>query len=162
MTNLIVVRIVEDSDIGTFVQKLAAKLRLGRLPGTLRTQVESEGRILYLAEGILETAIFRHYKTPNACSSHRRIAFIGYFALSERRIVAKAKCYHEIDVNVAYDDALFKSMTFAVRPKYLSLAIDASAQSAQASGQMELRLHLPYPAAAAKILEQAGTQMLSK
>lgn len=143
------------------LQRLAAKCRLGQLPQARRAQLESEGRILYLAEGILETAIFRHFRAPNVYSSHRRIMFIGYFALSERRLVAKAKCYHEIDVNVSYDETRFHRMTFAVRPKYLSLACDASVQNAQMSGQMELRLHLPDVVTAAKILEQTGARMES-
>ena len=141
------------------LQKLAAKFRLGQLPQARRAQLESEGCILYLAEGIWETAIFRHFRAPNAYSSHRRILFLGYFALSERRLVAKAKCYHEIDVNVAYDETRFQKMTFAVHPKYLSLAFDASVQNAQMSGQIELRLHLPDVATAAKILGQAGARM---
>jgi hypothetical protein len=156
-----VVRNNGEARMATFVQKLAARLRLGQLPEALRAQLESEGRILYLAEGIWETAIFRHYRAPNAYSSHRRIGFIGYFALSEHRLVARAKCYHEIDVNVAYDELRFKKMTFTVRRKYLSLAFDASTQSPQASGQLEVRLHLPDIATAAKILEQAGAQMES-
>ena len=145
--------------MGAILQKLAARLGLGQLPDTLRAQLESEGRILYLAEGIWETAIFRHFRAPSARSSYRRISFIGYFALSQRRLVAKAKCRHRVDVNVAYDDPRFHQMTFAVRPKYLSLAMDASTQSPQMSGQMEVRLHLPDVATAAKILEQAGARM---
>ncbi len=147
--------------MATFLQKLAARLRLGQLPEALRAQLESEGRLLYLAEGIMETAIFRRYRAPGAYSWRRRAVFIGYFALSERRLVAKAKAYHEINVNVAYDDPRFKAMTFTVRPKYLALAFDASAQSAQASGQLEVRLHLPDVATAARILERAGTQVVS-
>lgn len=146
--------------MNTFVQRLAAGLRLGRLPGTVRAQLESEGRILYLAEGVLETAIFRQYRAPGVRSNYRRISFIGYFALSERRMVVKAKCYDEININVAYEDAAFKKMTFAVRRRYLSLAFDASAQNAQASGQVEVRLHLPDVAAAAEILEQGGAQVM--
>jgi hypothetical protein len=122
-------------------------------------QLESEGRILYLAEGVLETAIFRDYKAPGVRSNCRRISFIGYFALSQRRMVVKAKCYHQININAAYDDAAFRKMTFAVRRRYLSLVFDASAQSAQASGQVEVRLHLPDLTAAAQILEQCGTQV---
>jgi hypothetical protein len=146
--------------MGTLIHRLAARLRLGRLPDALRAQLESEGRILYLAEGILETAVFRHYRAPGFDSLYRRISFIGYFVLSERRVVVKAKCYHEINIDAAYDDALFQKMTFAVRPRYLSLAFDASAQSAQASGRVEVRLHLPDVAAAAKTLEQARARIV--
>ena len=145
--------------MNTFVQRLAAGLRLGRLPGAVAAQLESDGRILYLAEGILQTAIFRDYRAPGIRSNCRRISFIGYFALSQRRMVVKARCYHQINISVPYDDAAFKKLTFAVRGRYLSLVFDASAQSAQASGQVEIRLHLPDLAAAAKILEQSGAQI---
>jgi hypothetical protein len=142
----------------TLVQKLAARLRLGQLPEALRAELEAEGRLLYLAQGIRETAIFRHYRASGVYSGYRRMGFIGYFALSERRLVAKAKCYHEIDVSVAYDEALFQQMTFTVRPRYLALAFDASARNAAASGQIEVRLHLPDIRAAAQLLEQAGAR----
>jgi hypothetical protein len=148
-----------ESPMSLIIQKLTARLGLGQLPEALRDQLESEGRILYLAEGILETALFRNYRAPSVYSSHRRMAFIGYFALSERRMVARAKGYHQIDVNMAYDDPRFQKITFAVRPKFLSLAFDASTQNAQASGQVEVRLHLPDIAAAARMLEQAGARM---
>jgi hypothetical protein len=129
------------------------------LPGAVRAQLESDGGILYLAEGVLQTAIFRDYRAPGVRSNYRRVSFIGYFALSQRRMVVKARCYDEININAAYDDAAFKKMTFAVRPRYLSLAFDASAQSAQASGQVEVRVHLPDVTAAAEILEQGGAQL---
>ncbi len=145
--------------MSTFVQRLAAGLGLGRLPGAVRAQLESDGRILYLAEGVLQTAIFRDYRAPGVRSNYRRISFIGYFALSQRRMVVKAKCYHQININAAFNDAAFKKMTFAIRGRYLSLVFDASAQSAQASGQVEVRLHLPDFAAAAKILEQSGAHV---
>jgi len=145
--------------MSTLTQTVAAGLGLGRLPDAVRAQVESEGRIVYLAQGVLETAIFRHYKAPGVRTGRRRISFIGYFVLSERRMVVKAKCYNEIIVNVAFADDVFKKMTFAVRPGYLSLAFDASAQSAQVSGQVEVRVHLPDVAVAAKVLEQAGARI---
>ncbi len=148
--------------MGTLVQRLAAGLGLGRLPEAVRAQLESEGQIVYLAEGVPETAIFRHYRAPGVRSRRRRIGFIGYCALSERRMVVKTRCYDEVNINVAYDDALFKKIAFAVRPRYLSLAFDASAQSAQASGEVEVRLHLPDVTAVAKMLEQAGAQIVQK
>jgi hypothetical protein len=146
--------------MGTLVRRLAAGLGLGRLPEAMRAQLESEGRIVYLAEGVLETAIFRHYRAPGVRLWHRRIGFIGYLALSERRMVVKAKCYDEISINAAYDDAAFKKMTFTVRPGYLSLSFDASTQSTQASGQIEVRLHLPDIAVGAQILERAGARVV--
>jgi hypothetical protein len=160
-TDLVVSCVDRRWRMGTFLQKLATGLHLGRLPARVRTQLESEGGILYLAEGIWETAILRHYRAPGAYCRHRRMGFIGYFALSERRLIAKARAYHEINVNVAYEEPRFKAMTFAVRPKYLAVAFDASAQSPEASGQIEIRLHLPEVDLAAQILARAGAHMES-
>lgn len=153
-----------EARMATFTQRLAGTFGLGRLPEAQRVQLESEDRLRYLAEGIWETAIlrdYRHCRFPQAYCLARRMGFIGYFALSERRLIAKAKAYNEINVNVAYEEPRFKAMTFTVRPKYLALTFDASAQSSEDSGQIEIRLHLPDIAFAAKILEQAGAQMES-
>lgn len=144
----------------TFTQKLAAKLRLGRLPEALRAELEADGRLRYLAEGILKSVIFRDYRVPGARIHHRRMAFIGYFALSERRLVAGAKAFHEMDVKAAYDEDLFRKMAFAVQPRYLSLVFDATDQDPQASGQIEVRLHLPDIPAVARLLEQAGARFV--
>jgi hypothetical protein len=151
-----------EARMATFTQRLAGTFGLGRLPGAQRVQLESEGRLLYLAEGIWETAILRdyqHHRFPQAYCLACRMGFIGYFALSERRLVAKAKAYNKIDVNVAYEEPRFKAMTFTIRPKYLALTFDASAQSPEDSGQLEVRLHLPDIALAAKILKRAGARM---
>ncbi len=148
--------------MATFTQRLAAGLHLGRLPAAQRVQLESEGRLLYLAEGIWETAILRRYRAPGAFSWRQRFGNIGYFVLSEHRLVARAKGGHEIDVNMAYDDPPFQKLTFAIQPKYLSLTFDPSTQNPQASGQIEIRLHLPDVDMAAEILERAGAQMESR
>jgi len=138
---------------------MAARLHLGRLPEALRTQLESEGRILYLAENIGETAICKDYRAPGARSGRRWIWFIGYFVLTERRVVAKARWYHRVDVNVAYDEPLSPALAFHVKRKYLCLAWDASAQDPRTSGQLEVRLYLPDVTTAARLLEQAGARI---
>lgn len=143
----------------TFTQKVSHVFHLGRLPAEVRQQMESEGEMLYLAEGIAETAIFRNFRAPGYYSTCKRMGFIGYFALSGRRIVARARCYNKIDVNIAFDDPKFKSLLFKVTPRYLSLTFDPSIQMAKASGQMEIRFHLPDISAAAKILDDKGALM---
>jgi hypothetical protein len=148
--------------MSAILQRWAARLRLGQLSQARRAELESEGRILYLAEGIWEWAIFRHFKSWAHDARWARCGFIGFFALSERRMVVIVRArYAKMEINVAYDEARFQKMTFAATPKYLSLAFDASVQNAQMSGQVELRLHLPDVATAAKILEQAGARIES-
>jgi len=128
----------------------------GRLPEAVRAQVESEAPIVYLAEGVLETARFRHYKAPGFRILHRWMGFIGYFVLSERRMIVKAGRYNKIDINVAYDEPLFQKMTFAVKPRYLSLAFDASAQNEQASDRLRSESTCPTSTSRQGLLSKWG------
>ena len=82
---------------------------------------------------------------------------IGFFALSEQRIVTRAKCWHKIDINTTYDDPRFKTIVFNPTEKYLSLKYDPSGFIPKASGQVEIRVHLPNVSKAAKILTVRGT-----
>jgi hypothetical protein len=142
--------------MGTIIQSFAGLFRLGRIPSALRAQLESESRILYLAEGIAETAVFKYFRSPGMCCYRRFTSFIGFFVITEKRIVAKAKLYNQINVNMAYTDPRFQSIAFVADSKRLSLAFDASVQGPQMSGQMEVRLHLPDVGAAVDILQKAG------
>jgi len=143
----------------TTVQKLAGFLHLGRIPPLLRSQLEAEGRILYLAEGILETAVFRDFRAPGAYCSHRWIAFVGFLVLSQKRLVVKARFAHQISINIPYEDPRFHKLTFKATPKMLSVAFDASLQGPGISGQLEVRAHLPDVATVAAILQRVGAQV---
>lgn len=143
----------------TLTQKIAGVVHLGRLPARVREQMLLEGEMLYEAEGIAETVILKSFRAPGQYCLHRRMGFVGYFALSARRIVAKAGSYHKIDVNMAFDDPAFKSICFKAEPKYLSLTFDPSIQMPDASGEIEIRLHLPDIASAAEVLRDKGAQI---
>ena len=143
----------------TVIQRIAGLFHLGRIPADIRTRLESEGRILYIAEGIWETAVFKNFKTPGSYCGYRCISFIGFFALSEKRIIAKAKFHHDINVNATYDNPQFQSIAFIADTKMLSLAIDVSAQSPQMSGLMEVRLHLQDVDMAVQILQGVGARI---
>jgi len=143
------------------MQKVTAFFHIGKLPNELRAQMELEGRMVYLAEGIGVTAIFRDFKAQWIRCVYRRMTFIGFLALSERRIVVQGKCYNEVRVNATYDDATFKKMIFRVKQKYLSVTFDASDHLPNASGQIELRLHLPDVSMAARFLEQRGASVMA-
>ena len=147
--------------MGKLLEKLIRVFHLGRLPDEVRIRLESDGGILYLAEGVVTTAIFTHFKAPQAHSSYRRIVFIGFFALSKRRIVVRAKCYNSIDIDVPYDDSRFKMISFTVKESYLSLAFDASALLPTASGRIEIRLHIPNISDASTLLQEKGASVVS-
>jgi hypothetical protein len=152
----------EGNTMGTVTQRIACFFHLGRIPAALRVQLESESRILYLAEGIAETAVFRNFRGPGMWCYRRYTSFIGFFVLSERRIVAKAGgrfSQVNIDVNIAYDDSRFQTIAFVAGSKLLSLAFDASVQSPEMSGQIEVRLYLPDVGAATQILRKVGARI---
>ena len=140
----------------TFTQKAARVFGLGRMPAERRAQMESEGQMLYLAEGIAETAILRGFKAPGARCAYRRMLLVGFFALSERRLVARAKCFHKIDIDTTFDDPKFRRLEFRATPHYLSLMFDPSSYLPDASGRVEIRLHLPDVRKAAELLEAKG------
>jgi hypothetical protein len=145
--------------MGTVTQKIVGLFCPGRLPATLRARLETEGRILCLAEGIAETAVFKDFRAPGAHCSHRCTGFTGFFVITEKRIVVKAAFFNQINVNVAYDDPQFRSIAFTATPELLSLAFDASVQSPQMSGQVEVRLHLPDVSTTTAILLKIGARI---
>ncbi len=143
----------------TLTQTLSGFLGLGRLPAPLREELEAESPILVVAEGIAETALFRDFKSPGAYCHRKRTRFIGFFVLSEERLVVKAGLYNTINVNMRYDDPQFRNIVFTASPTLLSLTFDASVQSPKMSGQIEVRLHLPDVETAAEILQAVGAQI---
>jgi hypothetical protein len=140
----------------TTTQNIANVLHLGRLPIRARRQLEVDGGLLYCAEGIWESAVLVGFKAPGYYIDTRKMGFIGSFALSDRRVIARAGFYNKIDVNLMFEDPRFKEVIFKVRPKYLSMKFDASIQMPRATGDIEIRLHLPDIAKAAEILESKG------
>jgi len=142
-----------------FTQKIIHFFHLGRLPDQVRTQLTSEGGIAYLAEGIAATAILNNFRVPGVYCSHRKMTFIGFFALSTRRIALRAKCYHKIDINMTFDDPKFQQLRFQVYPNYLSLTFDPAVFIPEASGQIEIRLHISNMSQAVDILKQNNANM---
>ena len=145
--------------MSTLFQRVAHFLRFGRLPDEVRDQLESEGGMLFLEEGVVTTSILIDFKAPGVRCSYRRMTIIGFLALSEKRIVIRAKCWHKISINTTFDDPRFKAIVFNPSEKYLSLSFDPSGFIPNASGQVEIRVHVPNVSKAVKILEEKGTCM---
>ncbi|MDX9974382.1 MAG: hypothetical protein RBU21_15460 [FCB group bacterium] len=143
----------------TLTQRIATFLHLGKMPLNILGQISSEGEILYSAEGIGETVILRSFRAPGHYASRRKMAFVGYFAITERRIVARAGAYNCIGINVSFDDPRFQQLEFKATEKYLCIAYDASIQADNMSGQVEIRLHLPDIDKAARILAEKGARI---
>jgi len=143
----------------TLTQRLSGFLGLGRLPARLREELEAESPILLLAEGIAETAIFSHFRSPGAYCHRKRTLFIGFFVLSETGLMVKAGAYDQINVHLLYDDPQFRNIAFTATPRVLSLSFDASVHSPETSGHIEVRLHLPDVGTATEILQAVGAQI---
>lgn len=146
----------------TVTQRIAGFLHLGKMPVDVEAHLQSEGRMLYLAEGIAETAILRNFKAPGTRCGYRRMGFVGFFALTERRILASARYFHGIRIDTAFNDPPFKQLEFHATPKYLSVTFDPSIHGPDMSGRIEIRLHLPDVATAARILADKGARLTAE
>ena len=135
----------------TLTQRIAGFLHLGKIPGKIRTTLEGDGGILYLAESIAVSATFRDFRAPGVYVACRKMASVGFVAISEARLVARAR--PGISVNVAFHDAAFHKINFAVHEGYLALRFDAVDHIPRASGTVEIRLHVPDIPVMAEVLK---------
>lgn len=137
----------------SILSSIAGKLGIGRLPSAVRAQLETDGGILYLAESAGATATFENYQAPGFYCSCRKMGFIGYLALSQKRLAAHAGFWDRINLNVPYTDPRFAAISIQAERKTMALSYDASKMSPEASGRVTIRYHLPDPEEAARLLQ---------
>ncbi len=151
--------------------KLARFLHLGRMPVDVKTHLAAEGNILYVEECIFQTVIFNDFRAPGKyCSYGVKWGLPGYFALTECRVMAKARFFNKIDLNLynkvdfslRFDEPTFKEVVFLATPKCLSVTYDPSSQIPGASGRIEVRLHLSDIIMPARILLQKSAVLKTK
>lgn len=140
-------------------QKIAGALHIGRMPEKVKSILAAESDMVYLAESVLETAIYRNFRAPGTYISSGRMGFVGYFALTGHRIVVRAGLYNKIDVNLLFDEPAFKQVAFTVRPRYLAMKFDPSCRMPDMSGEIEIRLHIPDVTHAAQLLSEKGANL---
>lgn len=138
------------------IKKAAELLKLGRIPPSIRTQLDTEGGILWLEEGVPVTAILQSFKAPGICCGYRRMLFVGFLAINHRRLAAAANFFHKAEVNVAFDDPKFRAMTFSLTGNRLSMSFDAAGVIPEASGEVTLRFAMSDPQVAVQILSERG------
>ena len=143
----------------TLVQRLAGFLNLGRLPAEIRTRLESEGGITYLAEGVAQTAMLTDFRAPGIRCAYRRISAVGCLAMSPRSLVLRGQAYHQVNVDLSFEDPGLSRMHFALKVRHLAVRFDAQGLIPEASGGVELRLGLPDAPEAARLLRQAGVEV---
>jgi hypothetical protein len=146
----------------TFTQKVAGWFGIGRVSEDIRLRLMAESEIEYLAEGIWQTAIYSNFGAPGQYASSRRMGFVGYVAMSHKRLVARAGGYNRVDINMAFGDRKFGDVIWMLAPGYVSLAFDAASHIPGASGRIEVRLHVPDAAELASKLVARGVNVGSK
>ena len=120
------------------------------MSGETKAQLEEEG-ILFFAERIWITVVFRNFEAKGRRYSYRRSATFGSFALTELRAVAFTLTGTVL--NVSYNHPEFHSINFIVKNrKYLSAGFEVSRFNPEQKGEIELRLHLPEPEQAMDII----------
>jgi len=86
------------------------------------------------------------------------MGFIGYLALSQKRLAAHAGFWNRINLNVPYTDPRFAAISIQAERKTVALSYDASKMSPDASGRFTIRYHLPNPEEAARLLQSKQSQ----
>ena len=138
------------------IKKTSQLLGIGQLSESLRTQIDAEGVLPLLEEGIPVTAILQGFKAPGIRCGYRRMSFIGFVVLTNRRLIVSASFHHKVCVDVAYEDARFRTITFDVIRKRLSMSFEAAGLIPDASGDVTLNLGVADAATAARILREKG------
>jgi hypothetical protein len=124
-------------------QRIALRFGLGRVPAAFRRKLEAESPSLYVAKGVAETVTLRNFRAPGVRCGWRKMGFIGFVVVTEKRFVAKARAYHHIDLDLAVTDPRFQQILFTREADVMLLQFDASLRGTDYSGEVEVRLHLP-------------------
>lgn len=128
----------------TVTQRIARVFGVGRVPAALRRQLETEAPLLYVAEGIAETVTLKDFKAPGVRCGWRKMGLVGFVIVTEKRLIAKARSYHHVDLDLTFADPRFQQITLAGEDDVFLMRFDASLKGPGYSGQVEVRLHLPY------------------
>ena len=144
------------------IQKTARLFGVGQLPEALRRQMEAEGGLLWLEEGLLVTAILRGFKASGTVCSYRRMSFLGFAALSARRLIVSARCYDEASVDIAYDDPRFKAIAFRAAGNRLSVSFNAAEFLSGAVGAVTLRFGVSDLSKVRQMLHEKGARGLDE
>jgi hypothetical protein len=148
--------------MASFMGKLASFLHSGKLPDETKALLKTDGGVDYLAEGIEATVTLRNFKAPGIACAQRRLAFVGSFALSKRRLFIRAQGFHSIDVNLTFDDPTFATLVFEIHPGGLSVAFDAAKHIPHAKGQVEVHLPLSEASRVGNLLQEHGACVRNK
>lgn len=133
-------------------KRLARLFKPGLMPEDVKAVLEAEG-IMFFAEQVRMTIIYRNFRAPGRRYGHKRAGATGSLALTSKRVAGLA--YSKWIIHVPFDDPKFKALEFSVeKNKYLSASFDPSVFDPAQSGHIEVRYYLPNPMLALDILNQ--------
>lgn len=146
----------------TLTQRIAQLLRFGRVPTVIRQRLETEAPLLYIVEGVAETATLKNFRAPGVRCGWRKMGFVGFVVITEKRIVVKAGYYHHIDLDIAPADTRFQQISFVTEGDVILIRFDASLKGTDYSGEVEIRLHVPIPEEMIAALEKVDIRVEPK
>lgn len=129
--------------MAVFLRKL---LRIGKLPGELRAEIEAEG-LLFVAEYVAVTRRFRG-KLPGLRSSGSVASYAGALALSQQRVVGTLSSVPKLTgrtIDVRWDAAQSGPVQAELSTTGLRLDVDVAAVDPRCSGELSLNYkeHIP-------------------
>lgn len=129
--------------MAVFLRKL---LRIGKLPSTLRTEVEAEG-LLFIAEYVAVTRRFRGV-VPGLRSSGSVASYVGALVLTEQRVVGTLSSVPKLagrTIDHRWDAAQSGPVTAELSATGLTLDVDVAAVDPRCSGELSLHYKEDIP-----------------
>ena len=131
------------SYMAVFLRKL---LRIGKLPGELRAELEAEG-LLFLAEYVAVTRRFRGV-VPGLRSSGSVASYAGALALTRQRVVGTVSSVPKLagrTIDLRWDAAQSGPVKAELSATGLTLEVEMAAVDPRCSGELTLRYKQDIP-----------------
>lgn len=127
---------------------------LGRMPAKMRSALEAEGLRLS-DEGLSGVYVTRDLKAPGKRFKYRQEGFLGWLALSEKRLVAYS--FGKRQIHIACDDPKLSELQIALhKPEELTLSFASEVFQPGWQGQIELRFKSEQAQAFYEALRELG------
>lgn len=121
-------------------------LRIGRLPGALRAELEPEG-ILYFDEYVPVTRRF-HGAVPGLRSAGSIASYVGALVLTEARVLATLSSLPKLagrTIDLRWDDPQAGPVTGELSPSGLTLDVDVAEIDERFTGELSLHYKTDIP-----------------
>jgi hypothetical protein len=129
--------------MAVFVRKL---LRIGRLPGELRAEVEAEG-LLFIAEYVAVTRRFRG-AVPGLRSAGSIASYVGALVLTNQRVLGTLSSVPKLagrTIDIRWDAPQSGAVKAELSTSGLTLDVDVAAVDPRCSGELSLHYKEDIP-----------------